>query len=243
MRVIQQIGQAHLRAGVRDPALRAKLTPDYTLGCKRLLLSNAYYPALCAPNVSVHATAVREVRGDVVVGADGTSARADAIILGTGFHILDMPLAGRVLDAAGRSLADHWSGSPQAYLGTTVAGFPNLFLLLGPGLGTGHSSAFSILEAQLDHTMRALAYARTRNVATLDVRPEVQRRFNQDLQAGLTGTVYNTGGCSSYYFDRNGLNSFSWPWSTGRLRSRVASFDPADYRLGIRHPSVQRVPV
>ncbi|QKW08415.1 NAD(P)/FAD-dependent oxidoreductase [Streptomyces sp. NA04227] len=231
MRGVQAVARAHLRATVRDRELRRKLTPDYTIGCKRILFSNYYYPALTRPNVEVHASAVRAVEGSTVVGADGSRAEVDAIILGTGFHILDMPLADHVHDGAGRTLADHWQGSPEAYLGTVTAGFPNAFLLLGPGLGTGHSSAFAILEAQLELVLGALRTARSSGSATIEVRAEVQAAFNKELQAALAGTVYNSGGCRSYYLDANGRNSFSWPWSTGQLRSRVGRFDSRDFTL------------
>lgn len=229
LKLVQRLGLAHLRRAVKDPALRETLTPDYTLGCKRLLMSNNYYPALTQPNVQVHATAVREIHESTVIGADGSAHEVDAIIFGTGFHILDMPLSSLVHDDRGRSLADHWQGSPQAYLGTTVSGFPNLFLLLGPNLGTGHSSAFMILESQLAYLADALRHIRDENWTSIDVRREAQDAYNAEVQDALTGTVYNTGGCSSYYLDINGRNSFIWPWSTGRMRKRIRRFDPADY--------------
>ncbi|MFF8933470.1 flavin-containing monooxygenase [Streptomyces paradoxus] len=229
MRGVQAIARAHLRAAVRDAELRRKLTPDYTIGCKRILFSNHYYPALNRANVAVHATAVDTVEGDTVHGADGSAAEVDAVILGTGFHILDTPLASLVRDGAGRSLADHWQGSPEAYLGTVVAGFPNAFLLLGPGLGTGHSSAFAILEAQLDLVLGAVKAAREGSWAALEVRADVQAAYNARLQTALAGTVYNSGGCRSYYLDANGRNSFSWPWSTDRLRTDVGRFQPEDF--------------
>jgi len=229
LRVVQKVGTLHLRATVKDPRLRRALTPDYTLGCKRLLLSNTYYPALTRPNVTVHATAVEAVRGNRVIGADGSVADVDTIILGTGFHILDMPVARRVFDADGASLDDHWKGSPDAYLGTTVTGFPNAFILLGPHLGTGHSSAYMVLEAQLEYLAGAIGHVRAAGWAGLDVRPEVQAAFSAEVQQALPSTVYNSGGCASYYLDGNGRNSFSWPWSTGRMRRRLARFDPEAY--------------
>ncbi|WIY06782.1 NAD(P)/FAD-dependent oxidoreductase [Amycolatopsis mongoliensis] len=232
LRQVQKIGLAHLRLAVRDPALRRALTPDYTLGCKRLLMSNAYYPSLTRSHVDVHPTAVRSLDGRRVVGADGSVSEVDAIIFGTGFHILDMPVSSRVFDRDGRSLDDHWKGSPQAYAGTTVAGFPNLYLLLGPSLGTGHSSAFTILEAQLRHTVAAVTRTLRSGWTSVSVRPQAQAAFNAEVQAALPGTVYQSGGCSSYYTDVNGRNSFSWPFSTGRLRARVGSFDEADYDIG-----------
>ncbi|SPF00691.1 flavin-containing monooxygenase [Streptomyces sp. MA5143a] len=229
MRGVQAVARAHLRATVRDAELRRKLTPDYTIGCKRILFSNHYYPALRRPNVDVHAAEVHAVKGNTVHGADGSAAEVDAIILGTGFHILDMPLAGLVRDGAGQSLADRWQGSPEAYLGTVVAGFPNAFLLLGPGLGTGHSSAFAILEAQLGLVLGAIKAARERSWSVLEVRDDVQAAYNARLQTALAGTVYNAGGCRSYYLDANGRNSFSWPWSTDRLRAEVGRFEPQDF--------------
>lgn len=229
MDAVQAVGRAYLRLVVRDPGLRARLTPGYTIGCKRILFSNSYLQALTRPDVEVHATAVAEVRGHTVVGADGSSAEVDVIILGTGFHILDMPVADRVRGADGRSLAEVWGGSPEAYLGTSVAGFPQAFLVLGPSLGTGHSSAFAIVEAQVALVTQAVLHARATDVV-LDVRPEVQAAYVEEVQAALAGTVYNTGGCASYYQDANGRNSFSWPWSTGRLVRRVSTFDPDAFR-------------
>ncbi|HEY2063566.1 MAG TPA: NAD(P)/FAD-dependent oxidoreductase [Amycolatopsis sp.] len=237
LRQVQRIGLAHLRLTVRDPALRRALTPDYTLGCKRLLMSNTYYRALTRSTVDVHPTAVRAVEGARVIGADGSSAEVDAIIFGTGFHILDMPVSARVFDADGRSLDDHWQGSPQAYRGTSVAGFPNLYLLLGPSLGTGHTSAFMIMEAQLRHVVAAVL--RT-GPGTLEVRREAQDRFNAEVQAALPGTVYQSGGCSSYYTDVNGRNSFSWPFSTGRLRGEVGAFAESDYLVSEEEPADAR---
>ncbi len=235
LRQVQKIGLAHLRLTVRDPVLRKALTPDYTLGCKRLLMSNTYYRSLTESHVDVHATGVSAVRDGRVLGADGSSAEVDAIIFGTGFHILDMPVSARVFDGDGRSLDDHWKGSPRAYLGTTVAGFPNLYLLLGPSLGTGHSSAFMIMEAQLRHTVAAVTRTLRSGWASVSVRASVQEAFNADVQAALPGTVYQSGGCSSYYTDVNGRNSFSWPFSTGRLRSQVGSFDEKDYEIRRAH--------
>jgi cation diffusion facilitator CzcD-associated flavoprotein CzcO len=227
---LQRLGHRHLRRTVRDPALRAKLTPQYTLGCKRILMSNSYYRSLTAPNVAVHATGVREVRGRAVIGDDGSAAEVDAIVFGTGFRILDMPIAERTFDAQGRSLAALWAGTPRAYLGTTVSGYPNFFLLLGPSLGTGHSSAFSILEAQLAYVMQAVGALRRGERAVLDVKPEALAAYVAEVQAALPRTVYNAGGCSSYYLDENGINSFSWPWSTTAMKRRLARFDVGAYR-------------
>lgn len=228
---LQALSRAYLTAAVRDPALRAKLTPDYLIGCKRLLFSNTYYQSLTRPNTGVHPTAVAEVRGSTLVGADGTTVEADAIVLSTGFHITDMPIARQVRDDTGKSLDDHWRGSPEAYRGTVVAGFPNLFLLLGPNAGNAHSSAFRFVEAQVELAVTAITEALVHGWASLEVRPEVQAAYNDALQRDLAGTVHNAGGCRSYYLDVNGRNSSLSPWSTRRTVRELRAFDPGDHRI------------
>jgi cyclohexanone monooxygenase len=231
LRAVELVAKLHLRRSVPDRALRDALTPRYTIGCKRILMSNDYYRALAKPNVSVHPLAVSEVRENSVIGADGREVPADVIVFATGFHITDLPVAEHVFDAEGRSLNDVWQGSPQAYLGTTIAGFPNLFVLLGPNLGTGHTSAFMVVESQLNYVMSAVRAIRRSGWTRVSVRPDVQRTFNATVQDALAGTVYNNGGCTSYYLDVNGRNSFSWPWSTPQMRRRVREFDVGDYTV------------
>lgn len=234
LRQVEKLARAHLRRKVKDPVLRQKLTPDYTLGCKRVLLSNNYYRALTRANVEVLATGVSEVRGSVLVGSDGSEREVDAIILGTGFHVTDQPISALVHGADGRSLAEVWGGSPQAYRGTTIAGFPNLCLVLGPNLAIGHNSAFIIIEAQLDYVMSALRVMRHRKLARFEVRGDVQASYNAVVQRALRGTVWNAGGCSSYYIDANGRNSTGFPWSTLKMRNLLARFDPASYRTRLQ---------
>ncbi len=225
--MLKAAGTKNINTAIEDPALQKILTPAFDVGCKRLLMSNTFYPALARANVEVHPTALAAVEDELVVGADGSEVPVDVIILGTGFKILDMPIAGRIHSASGTSLAEHWQGSPQAYLGTTVTGFPNLYLLFGPGLGAV-TSGFYIVESQLLHVMGALAHQRANNV-DVEVRAGAQERFTEDLQAALQGSVYNAGGCRSYFFDANGRNSFSWPWTAARLRRKLGRFDPRDY--------------
>jgi cyclohexanone monooxygenase len=221
-----------MHSQVKDPELRRQLTPNFTLGCKRMLLSNTYYRSLTQPNAQLVPHAVTEVREHSVVGADGVEREVDTIIFGTGFHVSDPPVAERVRGADGRSIADTWRGSPRAYLGTTVAGFPNFFMLIGPNLGNGHSSAIVLIEAQLTYILDALKTMRSRAADTVDVRPEVQAAYNERVQAALAGTVWNAGGCNSYYLDKNGTNSTIYPWTTIDLRRRTARFRADDYVLG-----------
>lgn len=228
-RLLEAGARAHLRLAVPDPQLRRALTPDYRLGCKRLLTSSTYYPALNRPHVRLHPTAVSAVRGNKIVGADGTTAETDVLITATGFRVGELPLARDLYGADGRTLHDVWGGDPQAYLGTTVTGFPNLFLLLGPNLLGGSTSAISVLEAQLTYLTTALTHLDQSGNQALEVRPAVQDTHNSAVQKALATTVYNTGGCTSYYLTSSGRNTFAWPWSTARLTRRLRHFDPSSY--------------
>ncbi|MGB2710708.1 MAG: NAD(P)/FAD-dependent oxidoreductase [Conexibacter sp.] len=230
MRGFQAIARRHLRSSVRDPALRAALTPDHTLGCKRILLSNDWYPALASPEVELVPHAVREVRPHGIVAADGVERPADTLILGTGFTITELPIAARVRGRDGRTLDEVWQGSPTGYLGTVVAGFPNLFMVLGPNVGNGHTSATVLIEMQVQFVIDTLRGLERERAASADVRPEVQDTFNDEVQRRLQGTVWNAGGCRSYYLDRNGRNSTIFPGSTIELRRRMR-FAPDAYRL------------
>jgi cyclohexanone monooxygenase len=229
MQQVQRLALLHLRRQVKDPELRRVLTPNFILGCKRILLSNTYYPALQQPNAELVPHALREVREHSVIGADGVEREVDTIIFGTGFHVTDMPIGERVRGDDGRSLADVWQGSPRAYLGTTVAGFPNLFMLIGPNVGNGHTSAIVLIEAQLEYALGALREMRERGLSSLTVRAEVQDAYNERVQKALAGTVWNSGGCQSYYLDRNGTNSTIYPWTTIDLRRRTSRFQLDEY--------------
>jgi cation diffusion facilitator CzcD-associated flavoprotein CzcO len=231
MERIQKLVLRYLDGQVKDPELRRVLTPKFTLGCKRMLFSNTYYRALQQPNAEVVPHALREVRANSVIGADGIEREVDTIIFGTGFHVTDIPIGERVHGPDGRSLAEVWQGSPRAYLGTSVAGFPNLFMLIGPNTGNGHTSAIVLIEAQLDYLVGALRQMRERSLASVDVKPDVQTAYNERVQAALAGTVWNAGGCKSYYLDRNGTNSTIYPWTTIDLRRRTSRFRLDEYRV------------
>jgi len=233
MGIPERLARRHMRAQVRDPALRARVTPDYTIGCKRVLPSNRWYPALTQPNVELVTDAIREVRPHAIVTADGTERAVDTIIFGTGFHVTDMPIGRFVRGRGGRRLVDAWDGSPRAHLGSMVAGFPNLFLLLGPNTGLGHSSMVYMLESQIAHVVDALRVMRERRAGVAEVRPEVQAAYNRELDARMAGTVWSTG-CRSWYLDATGRNATLWPDWTFRFRRRTAQFDPDDFELAFR---------
>jgi cation diffusion facilitator CzcD-associated flavoprotein CzcO len=226
-----------LERQVPDAELRAKLTPHYEIGCKRILPTDEWYPALQQPNVELVTDAIAEVRPRSVVTAGGEEREVDTIIFGTGFHVSDLPISGRLRGRDGRTLADHWDGSPRAYKGAAVAGFPNLFFLVGPNTGLGHNSIVFMIESQITYVMGALKAMRRRGAAVLDVRPEAQAAYNAELEEMTRGTVWVSGGCSSYYIDRNGHNSTIWPTFTWPFRRRTREFDEAAYALGAPAPA------
>ena len=236
-KLLEQLPLGHMRSQIKDPELRRKLTPNYSMGCKRILPTDEWYPALAQPNVEVVSGGVTEVRPRSVVADDGTEREVDTIIFGTGFHVTDVPIADRVRGRDGRTLAETWNGSMAAYKGTTVAGYPNLFLLVGPNTGLGHTSIVYMIESQLAYVLDALRTMRARRAGTLEVREEAQAAYNAELDRMTKDTVWVTGGCTSYYIDRNGHNSALWPTYTWPFRRQLRRFDPAAYSLGTPVPS------
>jgi cation diffusion facilitator CzcD-associated flavoprotein CzcO len=232
LRPLQRLALRYLESCVHDPALRAKLTPSYALGCKRVLFSNTYLGTLAKSNVEVITEGIQQVRPRSIVTSDGREHPVDAIIFGTGFYVSDLPFGKYVLGRGGRTLDDVWNGSPQAHLGTTVSGFPNFFFLLGPNTGLGHTSVVYMIESQIAHITSALHYMREHGVATVEPRAEAQAAYVADLDRRLSRTVWNTGGCASWYIDKTGRNSTLWPDATWRFRRRVQRFEPAEYLLG-----------
>ena len=235
-KLLERIPMMHMKKQIGDPELRRKLTPDYSIGCKRILPTNEWYPALAQPNVEVIAGGLTEVRPCSVVAEDGSEREVDTIVFGTGFHVTDVPIADRVTGRDGRTLTETWNGSMQAYKGTTVAGYPNLFFLVGPNTGLGHTSIVFVIESQIAYVLDALRTMRRRGARTLEVREEAQRAYNAELDRMTEGTVWVSGGCTSYYIDRNGHNSALWPTYTWPFRRRLREFDAAAYALGPRVP-------
>jgi cation diffusion facilitator CzcD-associated flavoprotein CzcO len=231
MRLPRAVARRHLRRQVSDPRLREILTPDYTVGCKRVLISNDFYPAVARPDVDVVPHGVAEVRTRSIVDADGVERPADTIIFGTGFHVTDFPFGRRVRGREGRLLSDHGDGSMQAYRGTTVHGFPNLFLLTGPNTGLGHSSMVFMMEAQFAYILAALRHMARTGATSIEVRADAQERYNAALQERLRRTVWNTGGCSSWYLDAKGNNTTLWPDFTFRFRQQTRRLDVAAYQV------------
>jgi cation diffusion facilitator CzcD-associated flavoprotein CzcO len=195
LRAAQRMALRHLAKSVADPMLRATLTPDYVMGCKRILLSNDFYPALIQPNTEVVAAGLAKVDGPILTAGNGSAREVDAIIFATGFHATDVPIADRVRGAAGATLAETWRGDMRALRGTTIAGFPNLCLVIGPNTGLGHNSMIHIIESQLDYILDYLKTLDRLGAASLDVRPEAQDRWCAGVERRMASTVWATGGC------------------------------------------------
>ncbi|MER5752298.1 NAD(P)/FAD-dependent oxidoreductase [Streptomyces sp. NPDC002088] len=229
---VEQLAKRNMARAIKDPALRAKLTPDYRIGCKRILLSSAYYPALARPNVDVVASGLREVRGSTLVAADGTETEADVIVFGTGFHVTDMPIAERVVGAEGKTLAESWKDGMEALRGASAAGFPNWMTIIGPNTGLGNSSMILMIESQLNYMadfVRQLDVLGGR--AALDARPSAVHAWNRRVQERMKRTVWNTGGCTSWYLDGNGRNTTIWPGTTSEFRRATRRVDLAEYQV------------
>ncbi|MEU9302655.1 NAD(P)/FAD-dependent oxidoreductase [Streptomyces sp. NPDC048269] len=235
--LIESLAKANMARSIKDPALRAKLTPSYRIGCKRILLSSEYYPALARPDVDLVASGLKEIRGSVLVAADGTETEADAIVFGTGFHVTDMPIADRVVGADGTTLADAWKDGMQALRGATAAGFPNWMTIIGPNTGLGNSSMILMIESQLNYMadyLRQLALlggSSPSGRAALAARPSAVNKWNRHVQARMERTVWNTGGCTSWYLDAQGRNTTVWPGTTGEFRKETRTVDLSEYEV------------
>ncbi|MEU9335040.1 NAD(P)/FAD-dependent oxidoreductase [Streptomyces sp. NPDC048290] len=237
---VERIARRNLTRAIKDPALRAKLTPDYRIGCKRILLSSAYYPALTRPNVDVVASGLSEIRGSTVVAADGTETEVDAIVFGTGFHVTDMPIADRVVGADGRTLAEAWQGGMEALRGASAAGFPNWLSIIGPNTGLGNSSMILMIESQLNYLADFLRQLDTLGGrVALDARPSAVGVWNRRVQERMKRTVWNTGGCTSWYLDAAGRNTTVWPGTTAEFRRVTRRVDLTEYAV-LRAPDPVR---
>jgi cation diffusion facilitator CzcD-associated flavoprotein CzcO len=226
----QQLGLANIKHGIADPELRAKVTPDYAIGCKRILISNTYYPALASDNVDLVTDGIAKITGDAIVTADGVERPIDVLIVATGFHTTDQPIAHHVTGRDGRTLADVWAETGQAaYKGTTINGFPNLFQIVGPNTGLGHSSMVFIIESQLAYIRDALRVMQADGLATVEPRAELQQAWNDDLQRRMETTVWSSGGCASWYLDEHGRNTTLWPRATFTFRRLLSKFDKTAY--------------
>lgn len=214
--------QKALTDAIPDPEEQAKLTPPYRIGCKRILSSNDWYPTLARDNVEVIPHGVARIEADTLVAADGTRVHADVLIWGTGFHVTDAAERLDITGPDGLTIREAWSGGMSAHLGTSVAGFPNFFVLLGPHTGLGHNSVVLMIEAQVEHIGRLLDAMQNQNLAAISPKPQAQAAFEAEMQERLTDSVWQAGGCSSWYQDSSGRNTTLWPGTVGEYRKRMA---------------------
>jgi cation diffusion facilitator CzcD-associated flavoprotein CzcO len=228
LKLLERVALYRLKKDVPDPVLRAKLTPSYTMGCKRILLSDEFWPALAQPNVDVVTEGIQEIRSRSIITRDGSKHEADALIFATGFRVLDSPFYSKIFGLGGDSLMGTWEGSPRAYLGLSTHGFPNLFFLLGPNSGLGHTSVVLMIEAQIEHLLKVLG--RLREVKTIEVRQAAQTVFVNRVDHEMKSTVWATGGCQSWYLDRTGRNSTIWPKSVVSFQKLLHSTDLEGYQ-------------
>jgi cation diffusion facilitator CzcD-associated flavoprotein CzcO len=226
----------HLHAQITDPRLRARCTPGYLMGCKRVVFSNDWYPALARPDVELVTDPIERILPDGVTTRDGTTRPADVIIYGTGFAAVDFLAPMRVTGPGGRELRAAWQDGAQAYLGMTVPGFPNFFMLYGPNTNLGGNSIIYMLEGQIGYVLAAIRALAAERLAWIDVRPEVQDSFSAWVQRASRTSVWESG-CHSWYTTAAGRNTTNWPDHTFLYRHRVRHFDLAAYRVMPQRPA------
>jgi cation diffusion facilitator CzcD-associated flavoprotein CzcO len=224
---------------IDEPELRAKVTPDDEIGCKRIMLTDEWYPTLTEPNVELVTDRIAEVTAGGIRTADGIERPADVLVLATGFQSHGFTAPMEVVGAAGRTLDEEWAGVPRAYHGLSVPGFPNMFLLYGPNTNGGSGSVIYTIEAGLHHVIDALGTLDRTDARRIEVRREAAESFDRDLRDALAGTVWHTG-CTNWYVDADGNDPNQWPWLWSTYRRRTARLQPGTYRVGA--PAPERAP-
>lgn len=218
----------HLEAQVVDPALRARLRPGYEIGCKRVLISSDFYPALTLPHVTLEASALAAIERSTLVAANGSRHEVDVVVFATGFHAAEQPYARNIMGRDGETLAEHWASGMTSAASTVVSGFPNLFIINGPNAGLGHNSAIYMIETQVDYILGALQHQAESGGAALAAIPEAEAEYTSWIDALSSSTVWMTGGCTSWYVDsRSGRLTLLWPDFAFAFREANGAFDPS----------------
>ncbi len=231
LQIAEAVARAFLKRSVPDPELRRQLTPDYTIGCKRVLLSNDYYPTLQRSNVQLVTDPIDRIEARGIVTRSRKLHEFDVLVLATGFNAAEAMAPFVVRGRGGRQLSVAWQGGAEAYLGSTVSGFPNLFMIAGPNTGLGHSSMVFMIESQISYILDCLEQMRQQGIASVDLRPEVQADYNRRLHARLDKSVWASG-CKSWYQTPSGKNTTLWPGYTFEFWWRTRRFHLGDYALG-----------
>lgn len=238
LKPVEALCRANIFRGIRDPELRKQVTPTFAVGCKRILKSNDWYPALDRPNVDLVTTGIERITADTIVTADGAEHPVDVIVVATGFHVTDSPVFDAIIGADGRSLAQVWDEiGMQGYKGAFVHGFPNLMLLIGPSTGLGHTSMVYMIESQLNYLVDYLKKTAAAGITRTDVTLDAQQRYNAGIQRKLRRSVWVNGGCSSWYKDANGNITTLWPGFTFDFRNATRRFDIAAYDVATSAPT------
>jgi len=224
------IGRYQINRTIKDPELRSRVTPTDEIGCKRVMITDDWYPMLTQPNVELVTDRIAEVTPTGVRVQDGTERPADAIVLATGFKTHGFVAPMQITGTGGRTLAQAWSEVPRAYLGLAVPGFPNMFLIYGPNTNGGTGSVIYTIEAGVEHVIAALGELERNRARTIEVRREAAARFDEELRAALSKTVWHTG-CTSWYLDENGNDPNQWPWLWRSYRRRAGEIPTGVYEL------------
>ena len=224
----EKIGMRHMKKNIKDETLRKKLTPSYRLGCKRVLMSNNYYQALAQPNLDVVTDGIATFTKDSVITGDRKERKIDAIIMGTGFHVADSFQFYDLHGKNGVRAKNAFKDGPQAYFGSTIHHFPNMFMMLGPNTGLGHNSMIYMIESQTNYVVDAIQKMISQNIRSIEVKEKVQEDFNEEIQRKLKNTIWDSG-CKSWYISENGKNYTVWPGFTTEFRKRTKIINLDDY--------------
>ncbi len=231
MELAQKAAEKYIQDSIQDPELRKIMTPKYKMGCKRILLSNDFYSAIQRPNARVIPSGIQEFTEKGIRTMDGREIESDVVLMATGFKVAEGLVPFQVRGRNGVDLNDTWRDGPEAYLGTTIKGYPNLFMIPGPNTGLGHSSMVYMIESQIQYALDGMQKLRKIGKKAAEVKSIFQEAYNEEIQKKLAGSVWNTGGCNSWYKNSAGKNVTLWPGFTFEFRNRTATFNLEDYIL------------
>jgi cation diffusion facilitator CzcD-associated flavoprotein CzcO len=226
------VGRRQITQAIADEQLRAKVTPSDDVGCKRLILTDEWYPTLTRPNVDLVTDPIAEVTPHGIRLQDGTERPADVLVLATGFQTHGFVAPMEIVGSDGRSLAQEWANVPRAYLGMSVPSFPNMFLLYGPNTNGGTGSVIYVIEAAVNHVIAALGELESARARQIEIRRQSAEDFDRELRSALSGSVWHTG-CTNWYVDENGNDPNQWPWLFSNYRRRTARIQPGAYELTV----------
>ena len=226
--MFRAVARRQINKTIKDPELRRQLTPTDEVGCKRVMLTDDWYPAFNEPNVELITERITEVTPSGIRTAEGSERAADVLVLATGFQTHGFVTPMEIIGAGGRTLAQEWGEVPRAYLGLTVPGFPNMFLLYGPNTNGGTGSVIYTIEAGIGHVIAALGELERAGAQRIEVRRQAAEAFERELRGALSKTVWHTG-CTNWYVDENGNDPNQWPWLWSTYRRRTAKLSPEAY--------------